>query len=84
MNEDKLVKQMQAKTAKHNILAQMAMAAKRNYITPEDIEEALETHPEDKIRLDALEIMADNAGFGCEDRGLCAWVAFKGKNKKQK
>jgi hypothetical protein len=83
MDQKEHMKKIQTETAKHNKLAQMAMAQERSYITPEDVGEALEgcqTEEEvNKIRLDVLEIMAENAGFGVEDSSLTAFVAFRGK-----
>lgn len=82
--EEELIAHLQKGTLAHNVVAQLAHKHNRDYITPEDIGEALKDHPEDKVRLDVLEIMADNAGFGVEDRGLCAFVAFEGKKGLEK
>lgn len=79
--EEDLIAKLMKETLEHNVVAQLAHKDGRDYITPEDIGEAMKTHPEDKVRLDTLEIMADNAGFGLEDRGLCAFVAFQGKKR---
>jgi hypothetical protein len=80
--EKNLIEQLQKQTVEHNVLAQMAMAEGRSYIHPGDITEALEAgHSEDKVRLDTLEILAENAGFSCEDAGLIAWLAYKGKEE---
>ncbi|MCC7514215.1 MAG: hypothetical protein IT212_05960 [Bacteroidia bacterium] len=80
--ERKLIAEIQKRIVAHNCVAQIAKNKyKRNYITPEDIGEALKTNNATKVRLDVLEIMADNAGFGTEDRGLCAFVAFQGKKR---
>jgi hypothetical protein len=58
-----------------------AIAAKqgRDYITPEDVSDALQDHALDQVRLDALEVLGKQTEFGAEDRSLCAFVAFHGK-----
>lgn len=78
--EKKLIDQLQKETLKHNHVAHIAKKKyKRNYITPEDITEALETVSEEMVRLNVLEVLGECSGFGAEDGKLCAWVAFKGK-----
>lgn len=77
--EKALVEKLQKETLAHNLIAQMAHKNKRDYITPEDIGEALKTIPKDKVRLDVLEVLGNCSGFGAEDSKLCAWVAFKGE-----
>jgi len=80
--EKKLIDQLQKETLKHNHVAFIAKKKyKRNYITPEDITEALETVSEDMVRLNVLEVLGNTSGFGAEDSGLCAFVAHKGKEK---
>lgn len=49
------------------------------YITPETVQLAIdEGVPVEKVRLDTLEVLANIAGCGAEDRSLCAFVAFFG------
>ena len=50
----------------------------RDYITPEDVSEALKKIPRERVRLDVLAILGKQAGFGAEDPSLCAFVAWKG------
>jgi len=77
---DKFLMELQDKTVKNNTIAKIAKENNRDYITPEDVQEAINRGGDlTKIRLDVLEVMADNAGFGCEDRGLIAFVAFRGE-----
>lgn len=80
--ERNLINTLQSQTLKHNVVAQLAKAEDRDYITPEDVHAAFEAgHPEDKVRLDVLEVLANTSGFGVEDYKLTAWVAFEGKEK---
>lgn len=79
--EEELIAKLQAETLKHNVIAQLAQKEERSYITPEDIHEAFKSHPEDKVRLDVLEVLANGSGFGAEDESLCAYVAFNGKKE---
>ena len=57
----------------------IARKAGRDYITPEDIADALKVSPVDTVRLDVLAVLGGTTGFGAEDRGLCAYVAWKGE-----
>lgn len=83
VDKNKIIKDLREKTLKHNSVAQIAAKDKRNYVTPEDVSEAFKLKNtkewKNKVRLDVLEIMVDNAGFGMEARDLCAMAAFEGK-----
>lgn len=71
--------QKRADNAKHNCITHIAHGAGRTYITPEDVSEALQNNPEEPVRLHTLEVLGKISGFGAEDSGLCAFVAFQGK-----
>lgn len=61
--------------------ASVTRIAKRNgrdYITPEDVSDALKKIPKERVRLDVLAILGKQTGFGAEDSGLCAFVAWEG------
>lgn len=62
-----------------NCVTGIAKAEGRDYITPEDVGDALKKFDADKVRLDVLEVLGKQAGFGAEDKGLCAFVAWEGK-----
>lgn len=80
MTDKEFIEKLQLNTLEHNKVAAVAFMNGRDYITPEDVTEAFERgYDVDKVRLDVLEIFGDNAGFGVEDRGLTAFVAFEGK-----
>ena len=66
---------------KMNCVTEIAMAAGRNYITPEDVASALERNTADKVRLDVLEVIAKRTNFGAEDYSLCAFVAWTGDDE---
>ena len=58
----------------------IAMSEGRDYITPEDVSEALVKYPVDVVRKDVLAVLGKAApGFGAEDSSLCAFVAWKGR-----
>lgn len=62
-----------------NTVIEIAKKHRRNYITPEDVTEALESDVSDsKIQRDVLEVLGNTAGFGAEDSSLCAFIAWKG------
>jgi hypothetical protein len=67
-----------------NSVTQIAARAGRKYITPEDVEKAMEAHRNDPdlVRLDVLEVLGKLTNFGAEDPSLCAFVAFEGPNDK--
>lgn len=52
------------------------------YITPEDVEDALKTgrFTTAFVRKDLLEILGKQTKYGAEDAGLCAFIAWRGKN----
>lgn len=64
------------KQSKNAVLC-IAHAAGRDYITPQDVTAAFRLHSKTKVRLDVLEVLGGLAG--AEDRGLCAFVAWRGK-----
>lgn len=62
-----------------NTLAAIAAENGRNYITPEDVAEAINrATPIDRVRLDLLEILGKQTNYGVEDHSLCAFVAWHG------
>lgn len=62
-----------------NILIDLAQKADRDYITPEDVRQALiqGTDPT-VVRLDVLEVLGKSTSFGWEDYSLCAHIAWRG------
>ena len=59
-----------------NCVIAIAKADGRDYITPEDVSQAInEDNDVTKVRLDVLEVLS---GWGAEDSGLCAFIAFRG------
>lgn len=72
-------RKLREEKTKTNCVAAIAYKADRDYITPEDVAEALKTNPEDKVRVDTLECLGRVAHFGVEDASLTAFVAFEGK-----
>jgi hypothetical protein len=63
-----------------NALTALAERDHRQYITPEDVTDALKRGiDKDKVRLDVLEVLGAQTEFGAEDAGLCAFIAFKGE-----
>lgn len=62
-----------------NCIIKMAREAKRDYITPEDVSNALRYYDKDLVCLDLLEVSGGQTGFGVEDYRLCAFIAWKGK-----
>jgi len=67
-----------------NCVTTIAEKYKRDYITPEDVSEALTQYPVMDVRLDVLEVLAQQANFGAEDSSLCAFIAWKGVKIKSK
>jgi hypothetical protein len=65
-----------------NKVIEIAEKEGRYYITPEDVEQAMNENSDDPhgIRIDVLEVLGKQTAFGAEDSGLCAFVAFKGPN----
>lgn len=67
-----------------NHITKIAKARGRDYITPEDIAEALNADVDPNIvRLDVLEVLGRQTNFGVEDRSLCAFIAFKGEKDEE-
>jgi len=64
-----------------NIIISIAKVNKRDYITPEDVASALGEFDVNKVRLDVLEVLGKHSGYGAEDAGLCAFVAWEGKTE---
>lgn len=68
-----------------NNIVEISKKYNRDYITPEDVAEALKACKDsseiDKVRLDVLEVLGNTAGVGVEDRSLCAFVAWEGKGE---
>jgi len=62
-----------------NLIIEIAKGYGRDYITPEDVAEALQRYPNvSGVRLDLLEVLGKRTGFGVEDWSLCAFIAWKG------
>lgn len=54
-----------------------AEAAGREYITPEDVQDAIDAgEPIADIRLDVLGVIGKALGMGAEDASLCAFLAW--------
>lgn len=71
-----------------NSIIEIAQKHGRNYITPEDVTEALELPyvgsrcmADNKVRFELLEILGKQTDFGAEDPNLCAYIAWKGIDK---
>lgn len=57
-----------------NTIVEIAKARNRDYVTPEDVSEAIESMIDlSVIRLDVLEIIGSH--YAAEDISLCAFVA---------
>lgn len=67
-----------------NCIINLAKANKRDYITPGDVEDALRWFDVNQVRLDVLEVLGKHSGYGAEDVGLCAFVAWEGKIEEEK
>ena len=63
-----------------NTITTIAATKGRGYITPEDVQAAIDAHPDDihRVRIDLLEVLGRQTDFGAEDSGLCAFIAFRG------
>ena len=63
-----------------NAITAIAAAKGLNHITPEDVQAAIDAHPDDihRVRIDLLEVLGRQTDFGAEDSGLCAFIAFRG------
>lgn len=64
---------------KDNVVTAIARRHKRDYITPEDVGDALLAHGATQVRLAVLEVLGNMTAFGAEDSSLCAFVAAEGK-----
>ena len=60
-----------------NSITEIAKKHRRNYITTEDISEALKKSrfSSQRVRLEVLEVLAKQTGYGAEDSSLCAFIA---------
>jgi len=67
-----------------NSVTSIAAENNRDYITPEDVSEALKKNAVDRVRRDVLEVLGKHSGYGAEDTGLCAFVAWKGEIEEEK
>lgn len=72
--EEMLVKYLQD-VNKNNCIIKIAIANKRDYVTPEDIEQALLVADANTVMRDALSLLGDDTGYGVEDRKLFAQLA---------
>ncbi len=65
-----------------NSVIGIAKKHQRNYITPEDVSEALKLSrfASNRVRLEVLEVLAKQTDYGAEDSSLCAFIAWKGKS----
>lgn len=61
-----------------NAVTALTRAAGRDYITPEDVGDALRTAPADTVRSAVLEVLGKQTGYGVEDPSLCAFIAWSG------
>lgn len=67
-----------------NCVIAIAKLADRDYVTPEDVGGAINQGNDlTKVRLDVLEILSENCGWGAEDSGLCAFIAFRGEKNER-
>ena len=57
-------------------VTRFAKKAKREYITPEDIEAALKVSSVDRVRSDVLAVLGGITDYGAEDSRLCAFIAW--------
>lgn len=62
-----------------NVLVEISKRENRDYIMPEDISEALQTHAAIDVRMDFLEVLAEQTGIGVEDYSACAYAAWIGE-----
>ena len=59
-----------------NCICEIAKNEGREYMTPEDVEYALELYPEEFVQKCVLEIIGKYTPFGIEDVSLCAFVSL--------
>jgi precorrin-6B methylase 1 len=62
-----------------NPVTAIAKASGRDYITPEDVGDALASNGVDAVRMAVLEVLGKQIEFGFEDGGLCAFIAWRGE-----
>jgi hypothetical protein len=58
-----------------NLLKEIARKDGRVYITPEDVGEAMESHPAASVQSHLLAALSGRHGVGVEDPCLCAFIA---------
>lgn len=67
------------------IISAIADRAGREYITPEDIQEAAKAGSDiNLIRTEVLAHLGKQTAYGCEDGGLCAFVAWNLRRRPKK
>lgn len=67
-----------------NTVTYLAEQHGRDYITPEDVQEAMNLFGNEdphRVRIDVLEVLAKLTAFGAEDSSACAFVAFEGPER---
>jgi len=62
-----------------NCITAIAVAARRDYITPDDVAMAVHTYDIQRVRCDLLEVIGLQTRFGVEDDHLCAFLAWRGR-----
>ena len=65
-----------------NSVIEIAKKHGRDYITPEDVSEALKLSrfASHRVRSEILEVLAKQTDYGAEDSTLCAFIAWRGKS----
>jgi hypothetical protein len=64
---------------------ELADAAKRHYITPEDVTAALESGATaESVRLNVLQVIGKMSKYGIEDSSLCAFNAASDSSESSK
>ena len=63
---------------RENVFVAIAKRCNREYITPEDVSNALRDGHLDCIREDLLGVIGEQFDLGVEDIGLCAYIAWRG------
>jgi len=64
-----------------NTVTEIAREAGRDYITPEDVQAAMDLYGRDdphRIRIDVLEVLGKASPYRAEDATACARVAYDG------
>ena len=66
-----------------NSIIVIAKKNKRDYVSPEDVTKAIQntgytTDGIVRVRLELLEILGRQTGYGVEDASLCAYIAWRG------